>query len=129
MRVELMDDHFDRDTPDHIWVPEVGRRGWTILTKDKSLRHNYIELVALLKSGTHSFILTAGSQSGQEMASAFVTALPDIKQLIARFEPPLVATISAAGNVYVCYTRDQLIAQIASGQIANEMLTKSRKEK
>src|SRR5262245_33850140 len=59
-KVELKTDHFDQDAPDTEWVPKVGARGWIILSADKELKHNLIEIVALLKSGTHSFILTSG---------------------------------------------------------------------
>src|SRR5688500_2008401 len=77
--VELKTDHFDQDAADAEWLAEVGSRGWIVLSKDKNLKHNHIEIVALLKSGTYSFILTSGNYTGLEMARAFVAAMPDIK--------------------------------------------------
>jgi hypothetical protein len=112
--VELLEDHFDKKTDDTVWVPEIGKRGWIILTKDRAIRNNSLELVALLKSNTHSFILTSADQSGPQMASAFVAALPHIKKMVAKFPAPFVATITPAGAVSVFYTHDQLIAAITS---------------
>jgi hypothetical protein len=113
-RVEIHENHFEADTPDHEWVPEVGRRGWIILSKDTRLRHNNIELIALLKANTHSFILTSASQSGPEMAAAFVAALRDIKKILVRFQAPCVATVSPAGRVSVYLTHAGLIEQICT---------------
>src|SRR5688500_4091052 len=98
-RVELKEAHFDKDTQDAVWLAEVGQRGWIVLSKDKSLRHNYIELVALLKSNTHAFILTSGSFTGEEMAQAFVAALPEMQGIVSSHSPPLVATVSKSGRV------------------------------
>ncbi len=109
-----MEDHFEKDTEDTVWVPEVGKRRWIILTKDKALRNNSLELVALLKSDTHSFILTSADQTGPQMAQAFVTALPQIDALVGKFQPPFVGTVSPAGAVNVFFTHDQLIAAIVS---------------
>src|SRR5438876_10674898 len=81
VRVEIMEDHFDKNADDTMWVPEVGRRRWIILTKDRALRHNSLEQIALLKSGTHSFILTSADQTGAQMAHAFVAALTDMKKM------------------------------------------------
>lgn len=115
-RVEIMEDHFDSDAEDAVWVPAVGARGWVILSKDKALRHNSLEQIALLKSNTHSFILTSADQTGQQMAAAFVAALPDMKRLIAKFPPPFVGTVSPKGAVSVFFTHAQLLAAIAERQ-------------
>ena len=103
-RVELKTDHFSQDTDDATWVAEVGARGWIILSADEQLKHNHIEIVALLKSNTHSFLLTSGNFSGKEMAHAFVTAMSDIKGIIASFPPPAVCMVSKPGGVRVAYT-------------------------
>lgn len=111
--IELKEDHFEPDTPDTVWVPDVGARGWIILSKDSSMRHNHIELVALLRSNTHSFILTSASQTGKEMASALVFAIPQMKRIIAKFNPPCVSAITPSGSVNVYLPHNQLISQIA----------------
>ena len=93
---------------------------WIILTKDSRLRHNTLELIALMKSGTHSFILTSGEQTGPDMAKAYAAALPAMIAMIEKFQAPFVGTVSLAGNVSVYLTHDQLIKQIASDQTNEE---------
>lgn len=111
--VEVMDDHFDSETEDTVWVPHVGALGWIILSKDCRLRSNPLEQIALLKSGTHSFLLSAANITGESMARAFANAMPDILRMIKKFQPPFVATVSPSGGVSVFMTHDQLIAVIA----------------
>jgi len=108
-----MDDHFAADTEDTQWVLEVGKRGWIILSKDRHLRSNPLEQIALLKSNTHSFLLTTADLSGPDMAKAFITALPDMLRMIEKFPPPFVATVTPSGVVNVFFTHDQLIKVIA----------------
>lgn len=112
VNVELKTDHFPQDTADIDWLPEVGRKGWVILSKDKNLRHNHIELVALLRSGAASFILTSGNFTGEEMAEAFVQALPQIRRILNKLQPPFVATVSKLGGVRVLYTFEGLITKV-----------------
>lgn len=109
--VELKTDHFPQDAKDEDWVPVVGKRGWIILSADHQIKHNLIELVALLKSNTHSFLLPRGDLTGPEMAHAFVIAMPQMKGIIASVPPPLVATVSPSGNVRVTHTHEGLMEQ------------------
>ena len=112
-QVEVLTDHFDQDASDSQWLAEVGKRGWIILSKDKHLRHNHIEIIELLRSGTHSFILTSGNYTGTEIAQAFINALPHMKAMIAKFDPPFVATVTKAGTVKVHWTFDDLLGRVA----------------
>lgn len=115
-RVELKEDHFFDDEDDTVWVPSVGQRGWIILTRDSRLRHNHLELIALMKAGTHSFILTSAEQTGPDMARAVTVAHPTMLALIAKFRPPFVGTITASGAVNVHFTHDQLIELISGNE-------------
>jgi predicted nuclease of predicted toxin-antitoxin system len=111
-RVEILTDHFPQDAEDSLWLPAVGQNGWIVLSKDKRLRHNYIELTKLLESGTHSFLLTSGNFTGAEMAQAFVEALPAMKALVAKFQPPCVSTVAKSGAVKLFCTHENLIKRI-----------------
>jgi hypothetical protein len=118
--VEIKEDHFAPDTADTVWVPDVGARGWIILSKDSSMRHNHIELVALLRSNTHSFILTAASQTGKEMASALVFAIPQMQRIVDKFSPPCVSAVTPSGSVNVYLPHNKLLSQIADNLDAQE---------
>ena len=98
-RVEIHDRHFAQDARDSEWLPEVGRRGWVVLTKDHHIRTRQNELIALLSSGVATFVLTAGDLSGLEMAGAFVRALPKMKRVLIGQPRPFIARVAPGGAV------------------------------
>ncbi len=97
--MEIHDEHFPQGAKDSEWLPEVGRRGWIVLTKDRHIRTRTNELVALLKAGVGAFVLTTADLSGAEMAHAFVRALPRIKAMVIGQPRPFVARVSSGGLV------------------------------
>lgn len=101
LQVEIHDDHFRRDEEDRVWLMEVGKRGWVVLTKDQRLRYRPLEKAALYESGARVFILVAGNLRGAEIASVFVRALPELKKVLTRREGPFVARVSKSGGVSV----------------------------
>lgn len=98
--VELHHRHFAPGTPDADWLPDVGVRGWIVLTKDRHIRRRPLELGAILASGARAFVLTAADLSGQEQAAIIVGALPRVLRL-CRQPGPFVATITRAGIVTI----------------------------
>jgi hypothetical protein len=97
--VEIHDQHFPQAAKDTEWLPEVGRRGWVVLTKDHHIRTRQNELVALLSAGVAAFVLTSGDLTGPEMAQAFVRALPRIRRMLVGQPRPFIARVSASGDV------------------------------
>jgi predicted nuclease of predicted toxin-antitoxin system len=110
--VELHTDHFPEDEDDHIWLPQVGEKGWIILTKDNHIHRNQIEIAALLKSNTATFALRAKSATGQDMAMAFVKALPSIQRFLDKFEIPFIATVTMTGHISILCTLADLMKRI-----------------
>ena len=54
---------------------------------------------ALKSANVAAFVLTAGDLTGQEMAAAFVKALPRIRKLLRDREVPLVGGVKSSGEV------------------------------
>ena len=81
-------------------------------SKDRHLRSNPLEQIALLKANTHSFLLTSAGLSGPHTAKAFVTALPTMLRMIGKFPAPFVGTVTPAGAVNVFFTHDQLLKAV-----------------
>ena len=81
------------------WLPEVGRRGRIVLTRDDHIRHRFHERTALIQAGVRAFVLVRRSLSGPAMAVAFVQALPDIHQYVARYPAPFIARVTQTGSV------------------------------
>jgi hypothetical protein len=86
-------------TPGTRTVPEVGKLGWTVLTKDSHIKHRLVERTALLESGVRAFVLVSGNLTGLEMANIFVQALPRMNRFAAKHSPPFIAKIHRNGSI------------------------------
>ena len=94
-------DLFPRGTPDEKWLPDVGKNGWILLTADKQLRYNLLEMRALRQYKVRTFTFASGNLSGQQMAERLVTGLPKMRRLCRRVNPTFIAVITGAGEVHV----------------------------
>lgn len=92
--VEVHDDHFATDATDAMWIAEVSRRGWVVLTKDQRIRHRPLERAVVIASGAKLFTLTAGNLSGAEMAAVFVRHFSRMSRLAKGEPPPFIALVS-----------------------------------
>ena len=95
------DDLFPQTTPDEVWLTEVGRRRWVVVTKDKNIRHNQIEHVALVRARVACFMLGRGDLTALSMAAIFVAALPRIRRVLRRFDVPVAASLGVGGTMKV----------------------------
>ncbi len=103
VRVELLIDHHPRGTADALWLPDIGRRGWVVLTKDKNMKRRPAEQLAVVRNGVRAFSLTTGDLTGPEMADAFLRAMPSIRRLLRRHPGPFIASVTRAGRVEIVY--------------------------
>lgn len=90
---------FAPDTPDPEWINEVGRRGWTVITRDKNIRRRPNELRAVRAAGVHLFALTSGNLSAADTAAAIIKAWKAIQREVARTPAPALFSVSRAGDV------------------------------
>jgi hypothetical protein len=105
--VEAHDAHFDKKAPDVEWLATVGSRGWVVISKDDRIRLNELERQALIAADVAAFILGRSDLTGPQMAKIVVTALSAMKRALRRFPPPLIARISARGEVSVFETKTE----------------------
>jgi hypothetical protein len=99
--VEVHDDHFPQDADDVTWLRAVGARGWAVLTKDERIRRRETERRALTGACVAAFLLTAGDVKGASAGRAFVAALQRMRRILAKYDRPLIATVTAMGAVKV----------------------------
>lgn len=52
-----------------------------------------------MKAGVALFALASGNLRGEEMAQAFVRALPRMRQFLAKYHPPFIARVTRSGAV------------------------------
>jgi hypothetical protein len=98
-------DRFPRGTLDEDWLPVVGRERLIVLTVDKDIRFNPLEIGAVVRHSVREFVYTSGNLSGAEMARILETAVPHMKKLCANHPSPFVASITKSGTVYLRYDR------------------------
>jgi PIN domain-containing protein len=101
LKVCAHDDHFKQNTPDDVWLRDVGRRRWIVITKDKNIRKRYLERDALVAARVRAFVFTGGQISGVEMGEILVAAIGKIGKLLDSTPPPFVARITGAGDVAI----------------------------
>lgn len=103
--VRVHDDFFPQDAKDEMWLADVGRKGWVVLTKDKHIRYRALEIQALLSAKTRAFILTArGDLTGAEVGQIFIKAMPAMKKLCGTTAPPFIGRVSRDGSVTLVKT-------------------------
>jgi PIN like domain len=101
--VVVLDDHFESDTRDAVWIPDVGARGWVILTKDTAMRRNPLEFRALLSANTAVFFFANAGLPGPKVGDALALALPGIRTAIRRFKVPFMGRVNAVGELSVIH--------------------------
>jgi predicted nuclease of predicted toxin-antitoxin system len=96
--VQVHKDHFPPDAKDEDWLRAVGKQRWVVLTKDKMLRYRETETSTLLAAKVRAFVLTSGNLRADEMAAAFMKALPKMERLLRKTRGPFVARVTRGGK-------------------------------
>ena len=78
------------------FLPIIGERGWVLLTKDKNIRRNQLEVEAILNAGVRAFVITATNVSHQQIADLVSKAIRKIAQ-ISQQKGPFVYNITSTG--------------------------------
>lgn len=97
---------FSAGTLDEVWLSRVGENRWAFLTCDKRIRYNQLEIDKIVQFRIREFVFTSGDLSGPMMAAALEKAMPRMKRLFKKHEPPFIATLSQSGNVEIRYDKD-----------------------
>lgn len=96
-RVEVHIDHFAPAAPDVDWIPEVGARGWVLITKDEHIRRNPLERAAYESAGLVGFVVTARDMTGETLGVLLTRALPGMVRRAAGRKGPALYAISRSG--------------------------------
>ena len=104
----MHDDHFAKDTADEDWLPEVARRGWVVLTKDRRIAHRTLERMAVARAGARLFVLVNQNMSAASMCAALVAALPKMGRFVGSEEAPFIAKVFQKGRVGAWRTAGEL---------------------
>jgi hypothetical protein len=92
LNVERHADHFPPETPDEVWLEEVGKRGWIALTHDQRIRYKPNERDAVMRHRV-ALLVVVGKAPFSDLARSLVATLPRIEHFLAEREPPFIAKV------------------------------------
>jgi len=82
LNVERHADHFQHDTPDEVWLREVGRKGRIATTHDGRIRYKPNEVSTVMQNGVAVLVVVV--MHPILISRAFVATTPRILSFIAR---------------------------------------------
>jgi hypothetical protein len=85
---------YAHDTPDVVWIPEVAAAGMVILTKDKDIRRDRLELLVTIEAKACYFTLGRGDRSAEENARVILHHRLTMERLVAHSKPPIIAQVN-----------------------------------
>lgn len=100
INVVLHDEHFTRNTPDHVWLKKIGTLGWAMVTGDIAVEKSYLFLSALKHSHSHVFILCELNHAlKEERARCIIEAYPEIITLCHAHSGPRLWKTNKSGKI------------------------------
>jgi hypothetical protein len=97
-QVRRATEHFPRGTEDEIWLREVGKNNWIVLTRDKRIRYRQLERIALQQAGVRAFVFTGGNVTIATTAQILVSALPAFSRVCRAHSGSFVYHIGRSGK-------------------------------
>lgn len=85
--------------PDSLFLPEIGRRKWILITTDKRIRYREIEKAAVVKSKVRLFVFTSGNMGHAAMADALVKAKTSMRNFCKTHESGFSASVHKSGKI------------------------------
>jgi hypothetical protein len=89
----------DPETKDPIWVLDVCRRGYAVITKDLNLLKRGNALMAWHRSKGRIFYIASGQATADRVCDAVVAALPEIERILTNHDGPTYASVHISGKV------------------------------
>lgn len=100
LKIEVHDDHFPQNAKDTEWLTSVGKNKWIVVTRDERIRYRAAEQQAIRRAKVRAFVLVVrGDLRVEVLAEVFLKALPKIRAMAGKQEPPFIAKIWRDGNV------------------------------
>lgn len=98
-RVEIHDDHFPVETPDHVWIAETAQLGWYVLTMDKRIFYSPISKFAASQWSAGIFVLRITDPTSELLVEAVERSASRVRSFIATHDRPFFAKIFRDGSV------------------------------
>lgn len=73
-------------------MPEVGQRGWIVITHDERIRYKPNELAAVMRHRV-PLLVVQGRAPFPQLAEWFVQTLSRVEDFVATHDPPYIAKV------------------------------------
>ena len=94
--VELHRDHFEDEEDDTVWLPEVCRRQWVVISHDQ---FNELERQAIRNAGGRAFLIVGGDATGEQKAAIVTGAMRRMIRILKATPAPFIARVYRANRV------------------------------
>jgi hypothetical protein len=122
--IERHHDYFADDVDDDVWIAQVAAKGWTILTADRRLAKDYIDVIIKSKA---KVVLLADNNSGRVLwSAALVVGQWGIHQVVHADEGPVIMSVTRSGNVVRIRRKIDLDAE--SAELRTQAITRAKKK-
>jgi hypothetical protein len=101
-------DFFPRSTKDPVFLPLLGKKGWTLLTSDSKMSRRGLEMQAIMHYRVRMFVFTSGNLSGAGMARVLKIAHRKMRRFVQKNPPPFIASLTESGAIHLrfdCFGR------------------------
>lgn len=110
--VEIHDEHFGKGAQDVEWLPEVGKRGWVVLTKDGKISNNLLERIAVARANVKMFIFASQSVSGADMSAILLKAVVPMQEFVREHPAPFIAKIYRDSRITMWKDQEVLLKEL-----------------
>jgi len=96
-----LQDEFPANTLDVDWIPEIGRRGWVVITGDRGISKKPAERKAIEEANIIAVFMAKGFTSKPifELVSLFIKWWPDIERAVGHVKAGTSLEVNPNGKV------------------------------
>jgi hypothetical protein len=99
LEVRRSREEFAQAALDVDWLPEIGRRGWVLVSSDRRQSRKRDELTALRSAKVRAFYFSNATMTSAMQIEAFTKGLGQIVRAVRKQTPPFVKIIRPSGEV------------------------------
>jgi len=98
--VRWLEDEFPHNAKETEWLPEVGARGWLVISRDKKIRSRPGERRSLLDAGVGCFILMQKQALTRwEYLKLVARTLDEMERLFSETPRPFIYGVGRNGDI------------------------------
>jgi len=96
--VTHLKEHFPEDVEDEQWLPFVGEREWTAITRDDRVRRRPLQLAKIREYDVGLYVLAGKNLSAWQLIQQLVRLWPRIKEGAEKAKRPFVFRLPPHGT-------------------------------